>query len=168
MPTLTIPACTGCCKFCHDGLGDNLSVAISGILKCPDCYTINPGGGAADVKFSFTGLNGLFTAAWNAGTSAWEVVIGTATATFYASSDGSCTGSTTTSEADVVLSLQCSGENQFTAIVGAGVSISINVFSNAGTPFHSVLTNAFVLGDCGTGSAPSFIGAYGGTITLSL
>lgn len=154
---------------CHDALGDSLNVAISGIMGCSSCYTINPGGGAVDVEFTFTGLNGLFTAAWNAGTSAWEVIIGTVTVTFFASADGTCTGSPTTSTADVLLSLQCTGDNSFTALALAGAVITVNVFSNVAgdVQFGDPLPNTYVLGDCGTGSAPAFVGAFGGNITVS-
>lgn len=155
---------------CHDSLGNNLKVAISGIVACSGCYTINAGGGPQDVEFSFTGLNGMFTAVWNAITSAWEVVIGTATVSFFPSADGSCTGDPTTSTADVMLSLQCSGDNSFTAISLAGAAITVDVFENvAGTvQFGDPLPNTFVLGDCGTGTGPAFIGAYGGNITITL
>jgi len=167
--TITIP-CEGCCnpKFCHDLYGDTLQAAISGIHTCDGCYTINPGGGPQDVQFSFTGLNGMFTATWNAITSAWEVTIGTVTITFFASSNGSCTGATTTSTEDVVLSLTCQGENLFVANAVAGGALSVSVFdSNAATPvpFGDPMNSIFVLADCGSGST---IGAYGGTITLSV
>lgn len=156
-------------RRCHDVLGDNLDVVVAGVTVCGGCYTINAGGGPQDVHFSFTGVNGSFTAVWDAFSSTWQVVIGTATVTFYGSTDGSCAGETGDSTADVVLSLTCQGDNTFTATGLAGAAISIVVFSNvgAGAALGDPIPNLLILGDCGTGSTV-FVGGYGGSVTATL
>lgn len=153
---------------CHQSLGDFILVAISGVLACLDCYSIDTGSGMQDVKFSLSGVNGSFTALWD-GSAFWTVTIGSATVKFYSSSDGSCSGDPSESTGDVILSLSCSGDNLFSALAFAGAAITVGVFQNLlGTPFGDPMNNVLTPTECATGTAPSFIGAHGGVITLSV
>lgn len=166
--SISIPACAGCCKFCHDSIGDSIEVAVSGVLTCGDCYTVNPGGGPQDVKLTFTGLNGLFTAVWNPITSLWEVVVGTVTVDFYSSSNGTCIDQFNSITGNMLLALQCSGANLFSVQITGSAGIGVTVFNtNPGTPtpFDAPLNNTLLEADCGTGNT---VGGYGGTVTLSL
>lgn len=148
----------------------NLDVAISGILSCDACYTVNAGGGNQDVKFdTFTGINGTFTAVWNAINSRWEVVIGTITVHFYSSADGSCTDEFNSAVEDVTLAIKCeSGVLTATAASSSG-PLPFVVFNNStGGSLSDPLDNSFVSGDCGQPSPPAIVAAYGGTITITV
>lgn len=149
--------------FCHDRLGDTLDGVVSGVSVCSGCFTT----GAGDVKFSFTGVNGGATLAWDG--VKWTVGIGTLTVEFYASVDGTCTGLTGTDSGILFLSAVCSGGNVFFVnIVATITGFDFTVFaSNAGTAFGSPMNSTLVIGNCGSGSDP-IVAGFGGTVTLAL
>ncbi len=149
--------------FCHDFIGDNLDVVVSGILQCSGCYTI----GGVDVSISFTGVNGMFTAVWDSGSGTWIVIVGTITVITYLSNDGTCTGVDTTTTGDLTLSALCSGANTFLVTITGTAGLSLSVFQNDGSGvLGDALANLFTLGECGTGTLPTVAG-YDGTVTVS-
>ncbi len=70
MPQLTIviPACPGCCLFCHDLWGDVLPCVTAGILEC-GVYTPDAGAHCYLVTI-VSGVNGAFDVTWTG--SVWE------------------------------------------------------------------------------------------------
>lgn len=151
--------------FCHDALGDNLSAAVSGILNCGGCYTFSglPG---QSFQFSFTGVNGVHSIVWN-GTSAWVATIGRETLTIY--SDEVCGTVDSSADVDIILSVTCDGDNQFSAQINWGSAISGILFSTlASATLAGTIFNALSLSDCGTGNPPSQIpSGYDGQITIT-
>lgn len=169
MPVLniTIP-CPGCCtpKFCHDLLGDTLSVAVSGILNCADCYTFTALPGQS-FKFAFTaGVNGVHTVTWD-GFSAWTAVIGTETLSIY--SDGVCGTLDSATDLDITLSVTCADDNQFTATISWQGAISGTLFRTlAAAGIGDPISNIQDAASCGNEvSFPNIPSGYGGTITVS-
>ncbi len=176
MPQLTIviPACPGCCKFCHDFFGDTMESVVSMVVNCSGCYTIDVGSGAFDIKVSWTGVNGMASPAWDG--SQWIVSVGTLTVLVYGSSDGTCATLTDTKTATLFLAVNCSGANVMVATINATVTFGIvpvafTVFqSTVGTTFGTPMPSTLILAGCGgDGNVPPFIvhAGYGGTLTLA-
>lgn len=149
----------GNCGRCHDKYGDSLTVILSGILLCSGCYTFTFDG--HDYSATFTGVNGSYTATWTG--SGWQNLnIGTVTLTQWSSTDGSCSGSTTTGDVNAALSVTCTGDNVFTVFVSATASANLFI----GTGAASGITNSYVVGNCGNNAGELNFG-YDGTATIS-
>lgn len=158
-------------RSCHDLLGDTLSGAISGILGCGGCYTVTPSPPlfvAFDYTSSFTGINGAFTANWD-GTSQWIATIGSTTVTSYTSTDGTCSGTPTTSTSNVFLFITCAGKNFWTAVIDAdfvvaSAPVGITFFGAFDIP-SPVLPNDITI--CQV-SGPQAIGGHSGFVTITV
>lgn len=95
----------GGCQVCHDLYGDFLDAVISGVTSCA-CQAL--GGASPDITTSFTGVNGSFTATWDALRNEWVATnIGTLTLKTYDSVDGTCTDEADTFTAQVDLHIAC-------------------------------------------------------------
>lgn len=159
--------CGGCQK-CHDLLGDNLAVVISGVTVCMPCLS----NGTLNIAVTFTGINGAFTAVWDAGSSTWIVTVGTVTKTRYpdGTDGGGCTGDPTIETKDAILTISCSGDNALGAnISAAGFDpdpIEIEFIDAAGT-INAAMTNTNGCGFNGDGSI-LLVGTVGsGTVTVT-
>lgn len=150
---------------CHDALGDTLHYAVSGVQNCGGCYTY-PSLRGQSFQFSFTGVNGAGTVTWD-GTSSWTATIGTETVTLY--SDEDCGTFDQTIDLDIVLSVQCGGDNQFQAQIIWQGFISGQLFQYAAPAgLGEPISNALGSTACGTGDPPAIITTgFDGTITIS-
>lgn len=160
--------------FCHDALGDVLNYAASGIAACSGCYPLpNSLGPDRDVKFSFSGINGTGSATWN-GTSAWlGSPIGTVTATVFASTDGSCSGSSFDVTVNAGIVITCLGEDKMAAGINGspmtilGFTWAVNVFVDTiRVDLADPIPNELSSGDCGPVGVTDLNVAFGGTITV--
>lgn len=158
--------CGPCGVKCHDALGDTLEAAVSGIAACDGCYVFSSLPGQS-FQFPFTGVNGVHTITWDAGLSAWTAVIGTETLTIY--SDEACGTFDQSIDLDIILSVTCEGDNQFSAqITWSGTISGILFFPLAEAGLASPISNSISIGDCATNTPPSQIqSGYGGTVTIS-
>lgn len=109
--------CACACK-CHALFGDNLDVVISGYSDC-GCFDVNnpdPGPKSGQV-IDKTGIEGIFTAAWNG--TFWEVEIGTVKIQLYQETIFGPDGCTTPVGDPISFTLRiaitCSGNNVLSA-----------------------------------------------------
>lgn len=158
------------CTHCDDVTPSQYQVTISSVTVC-GCYT-----GDAIPSLNFT-INGAHTLTQLApGSCFWFLTITNGlTITSYSSSDGSCTGSTTTSSQNVTMILsRLAGEWDFT--ITTPDYLIFNDTQDADTSGASELcatisntfTNDWVVGDCGTipaGLAETVV-TYGGSATV--
>lgn len=143
----TVDPC--CCGFCHALFGDTLDVVVTGVVSC-DCIA-----GGPDSSYVITGVNGSFTAAWDA-SSAWTVVVGSITYTQWESGDGTCSGESITASADLTLYITCTGNNHLVVFIGTGSLPppinALEAFLNSdGLTIDDTMPNQTICGDSGGG-----------------
>lgn len=173
--TITIPACAGCCAptFCRDRYGDTIDAVLSGVLQCLGCFFFTFAGN--DYSASWTGVNGSFTATFDAGPGIWiNASVGTITINSYLSTDGTCTGDPTTSTLDARLEIECNqfteGRSIFFVQVFGGDSGGVNFVIFSATVFIDTASpNDLTIVSCGTtpSSTRAPVIGYNGIITLS-
>lgn len=132
------PCCCGCPDITQD-----IDVIISGQQACP--------------SISFTGINGSFTAVWDAGASVWQVEVGTVT--------------DPVQTLPAFLQLSCGDGLWFANIAAFGdifnMYHSYDEGAPVGIPLGDPMPDFGSVGDCGVGTGHTIYG-YGATITLSL
>lgn len=129
--SMVSPCCCGCGAY----FGVDLDVTIAGILACAG-YTFN------------SGINGPFTALWDAGSGTWIVTVGSVT--FGGDTD------------DAILTLACQADGGFLIIISFLNSLNAHsVYSSGATfaPFDTAAPN--VLTGCLT-----FEAGHDGTVTV--